>query len=131
MRKRGRTRCAYLWQHFVANKKKTELDEKTRFAAFFKTSCVRSTEYVTLADEVPSETGRLKKKEVQKKRQEYQQSKKHSRGMILGDEEKPICATEQMIRWESRARLPKMLRKSGARLIADKGLVQREKARRG
>ena len=91
---------------FVANKKKTELDEKTRFAAFFKTSCVRSTEYVTLADEVPSETGRLKKKEIQKKRQEYQQSKKHSRGMILGDEEKPICATEQMIRWESRAKLP-------------------------
>ena len=80
---RGRTRCAYLWQT-----RRKQLEEKTRFAAFFKTSCVRSTEYVTLADEVPSETGRLTKEEMQKKRQEYQRSKKQSRGMFLGDEEK-------------------------------------------
>ena len=91
---------------FVANKKKTELEEKTRFAALFETSCVRSTEYVTVADEVPSETGRLKKEEIQKKRQEYQQSKKHSRGMILGDKEKPICATEQMIWWDIESKAP-------------------------
>ena len=56
--------------------KRAELEEKTRFAASFKATCVRATEYHNGADEMPSERGRQTKEEMPKKRQEYQESKK-------------------------------------------------------
>ena len=46
--------------------RQTELEEKARCGASFKTTCVRSTEYYKLADDGPSENGRPTKEEVQK-----------------------------------------------------------------
>ena len=43
-----------------------ELEEETRFAASFQTTCVRSMEHCKLADAVPSEKGRPTKGKIQK-----------------------------------------------------------------
>ena len=68
------------------DQRRAELEEKTRFAASFKTTCVGSTEYYKLADDVSSETGMPTKGDIQNMRQECQESKDAiENNVVLGE----------------------------------------------
>ena len=58
------------------DEKQEELEDKTRFAAFFKATCVRSTEYCKFVDDVFFERGRPIKEEIKKKWQQKSSKEK-------------------------------------------------------
>ena len=63
------TRLMTSGQTVRTDEEQAELEEKTRFAAPFKATCVRSTEYYRFSDDGSFEKGRPTKEEIHKKRQ--------------------------------------------------------------
>ena len=72
------------------DEKQEELEEKTRFAASFKATCVRSTEYCNLADGGPFNKGRPTQAETQKKKK-----RRSDRGYLV-KQKKQNCAKKHV-----------------------------------